>query len=196
MTPLRIATIVEGQGEVAAVPVLLRRIAAELAPEVWLELPRPHRVSRPTVVGKDGLESVLAVVAEQVDQADGVLVLLDADDDCPAALGPSLLARSQICRPDRRVSVVIANREFEAWFLAAAASLAGRRGLRTDLTTPADPERRRDCKGWLSAHRTDGHAYKPQVEPAPCRRLRGEHGAARNHRGTVTGNYRHRASKV
>jgi len=46
--------------------------------------------------------------------------------------------------------IVIANREFEAWSLAAAESLAGRRGLRPDLQAPADPESIRDAKGWLS----------------------------------------------
>lgn len=163
---LRIATVVEGQGEVAALPVLLRRIAAELAPDVWLDLPRPHRVGRGVLVGSGGLEAVMAVVAEQVGPGDGIIVLVDADDDCPAVLGPTLLGRSRASRPDRRICVVLANREFEAWFLAAAPSLAGRRGLRPDLVAPADAEKPRDCKGWLSAHRTDGRTYKPASDQA------------------------------
>jgi hypothetical protein len=61
--------------------------------------------------------------------AGGVLVLIDADDDCPAHLGPALLARAREARSDVPVSVVLANREFEAWFLAAAPSLAGNCGL-------------------------------------------------------------------
>lgn len=38
------------------------------------------------------------------------------------------------------VSVVIAKKEYEAWFLAAAKSLAGQRGLSDQLDPPLDPE--------------------------------------------------------
>jgi hypothetical protein len=62
--------------------------------------------------------------------------------------------------------VVLANREFEAWFLAAAPSLSGKRGLVEGLTLPRDAERPRDCKGWLSAHRVDGRGYKPTSDQA------------------------------
>lgn len=48
--------------------------------------------------------------------------------------------------------MVIAKAEYEAWFVAAAASLAGRRGLVETLTPPQSPEHIRDAKGWLSAH--------------------------------------------
>ena len=46
MTATRIATIVEGHGEVEAVPILLRRIAERVAPGIALEVPRPIRVKR------------------------------------------------------------------------------------------------------------------------------------------------------
>jgi hypothetical protein len=39
---VRIATIVEGHGEAAAVPILLRRIGDEVAPGARLEVPRPR----------------------------------------------------------------------------------------------------------------------------------------------------------
>ncbi|MEI7672545.1 MAG: hypothetical protein WCK00_10580 [Deltaproteobacteria bacterium] len=38
MKPLRLAAIVEGHGEVEAVPVLIRRIAAELDPSLFLQV--------------------------------------------------------------------------------------------------------------------------------------------------------------
>jgi hypothetical protein len=60
--------------------------------------------------------------------------------------------------------MVLANREFEAWFLAGASSLSGHRGLADDLQVPVEPEKPRDCKGWLSANRTDGHSYKPAAD--------------------------------
>jgi len=91
-----------------------------------------------------------------------VLVLIDGDDDPACTLGQALLARAQIARPDRRVGVVLAVREYEAWFLAAAASLRGRRGLPDDLEVPASPEILRDAKGWLGARMPRG--YSPTAD--------------------------------
>ncbi|MBI3687069.1 MAG: DUF4276 family protein [Actinobacteria bacterium] len=164
MSLVTIATVVEGHGEVAALPVLLRRMAAEIAPTLWVEVPLPYRVGRQAVIRPGGLERVLGAVAEQAGA--GVVVLLDADDDCPATLGPELAQRARRARPDLPVAPILANREFEAWFLAAAPSLGGHRGLAADLDRPAEAERPRDCKGWLSAHRTDGRAYKPVSDQA------------------------------
>lgn len=166
MSRATIAAIVEGQGEERAVPVLLRRMAAEIAPDIWVQVTRPLRVTRGTLTAPLGLERYVETAAVHAGPDAGLLVLLDADDDCPADLGPRLLARIHAARGDRPSSVVLANREFEAWFLASAPSLRGHRGLAGDLTLPADAEGPRDCKGWLKQRRTDGRAYKPAADQA------------------------------
>jgi hypothetical protein len=166
MTLVRIATVVEGQGEVAAMPVLLRRLAEQINPQLYVESPRPHRVARGTFLRAGGVENAVATLVEQVGPSAGILMVVDADDDCPAKLGPALVERARRTRSDVKSAAVIANREFEAWFLAAAPSLAGRRGLADPLHRPADPEEPRDCKGWLTAHRVDGRAYKPASDQA------------------------------
>ena len=58
-------------------------------------------------------------------------------------------------------SFVLAHREYESWFLAAAESLAGRRGLRPDLLAPQTPEDIRDAKGWLSKQIQGTGSYSP-----------------------------------
>lgn len=72
-----------------------------------------------------------------------ILVLLDADKDCPAVLGPDLLERARRARGDRMVRVVLAGAKYEAWFLAAAASIGGQCGLPEHIeapdTTPRNP---------------------------------------------------------
>jgi hypothetical protein len=166
MTMPTIATVVEGQGEVAAVPALLRRILADVLPDTWIDVPRPFRVGRDSLIKTGGIEAAVAAVAEQGGARTGVLVLLDADDDLPCVLGPQLLARAVAARADRPSSVVLAKREFEAWFLAAAPSLRGVRGLARDLEVPTDSEQPRDCKGWLTARRTDKRSYKPTADQA------------------------------
>lgn len=150
-----IQPIVEGHGEVTAVPLLIRRIVAIYAPEAYAHVAKPIRVKRDALVQAEGIESAIELAARQTGPADGVLVLLDADKDCPIEL-----ART----PDRAVRVVVAKCEFEAWFLAAAQSLSGRSGLPQSLDPAADPEAVRDAKGWLSARMERGQSYKPTVD--------------------------------
>jgi hypothetical protein len=160
-----IASIVEGHGEVFALPKLLHRLAEDF-PMVHLRTPKPPwRRSRGSLVAAGGIEREVESNS-WVGPSGGVLVLLDADDDCPAQLAPALLNRAQSARPDRRVSVVLAKREFEAWFLASAQSLAGNFGFLADMEAPADPEGVRGAKGWLSRHRPRGHPYKETVDQA------------------------------
>src|SRR5688572_29082730 len=102
-------------------------------------------------------------VARTVGTEGAVLVVLDGDDDCPAQLGPVLLRRAEGACRTIPVAVVLAKKEFEAWFIASAASLAGRRGLPADLRAPADPEAIRDAKGWLSCQMPRG---SPTAKPS------------------------------
>ncbi|MEW2632476.1 DUF4276 family protein [Streptomyces sp. NPDC048389] len=160
-----IASVVEGEGEISALPVLLRRLMYEA--EIWdADIQPPFLVDRGRLVRPGGLEAAVEAQARRVpaEHPGGILVVIDADDDCPASLGPSLLARVQAARPDRRTAVVLANREFEAWFLASAPSLGGRAGLTEHLEIPPNSETLRDCKGWLTHHRRDGVRYRPRVD--------------------------------
>lgn len=143
-----IAPVVEGFSEVQSVPVLLRRVLRELqVPNV--EVARPFRVKRNKVVRPGHLEGAVGQVVRARANVIGVLVLLDADDDCPAQLGPELSERcSQVTSVP--VEVVFAVREFEAWFLAAKESLQGKRGIRSDARAPAEPESVRGAKERLT----------------------------------------------
>ncbi|MEU8196609.1 DUF4276 family protein [Microbispora amethystogenes] len=164
--PITIASVVEGEGEVSALPVLLRRIAGTLS--LWnVRIPPPRRVPRTKLVAPGGVEDAVLQASYQVTGAGGILLLIDSDDDCPATLGPALLDRARRARGDKEISVVLAHREFEAWFLAAAPSLAGHRGLADPLEPPPDPEAIRGAKEWLSARKIDGTPYKPTVDQAP-----------------------------
>lgn len=161
-----IVSIVEGDGEVAALPVLLRRVGAWLSPDVGIELPQPIRVRRDRFLSRereDEFRRYVLLAAAKCGDNGWILVLLDADDACPANLGPLVLQRVCAIVPHRRVSVVLANREYEAWFLAAAGSLHGERGFAFDNPRDFDPERPRDAKGWLAERMASG-AYHPKVD--------------------------------
>ena len=156
----RIITIVEGSGEVAALPILVRRIADAALPGAAPQVPRPIRVRRDQFLKEKELERYVDLAARQTGPDGGVLIVLDADDDCPPERATDILRRATKARSDRRIQVVLARREYEAWFVAAAESIAGHRGLRSDMTAPAHPESVRNAKGWLTSHMPPGRAYK------------------------------------
>ena len=162
--PIRIACIVEGQGESQAVPILIRRIAASCDPGLLVHISH-LRVAKSKLLRPRELERAAELAAIRVGGAGGILLLLDSDDDCPAELGPLLLARLRAARADLPSAVVLAHREFESWFLAAAESLRGHKGLPRDLDPPPAPEDVRGAKEWLS-HRTATRAYSPAVDQA------------------------------
>lgn len=146
---MNIGFIVEGHGEVYSVPLLMRRLGERFG--VACTSPPPLRVKRPVIVKPGELERHVELMADKVGAGGRILILLDADDDLACQLGPALLQRARAVRPDRTIGVVLAVKEYEAWFLAAATSLRGQRGLPAELDPPPEPERIRDAKGWLSA---------------------------------------------
>ena len=155
-----IITIVEGRGEVPAVPLLIRRIAAAVAPTLVPRVPKPIRVKRGRFLKENELERYVDLAARQAGSDGRILIILDADDDCPAQQASEILERAASVRSDRRIQVVLAQREYEAWFLAAADSIAGHRELRSDTTAPTEPESVRDAKGWLTSRMPPGRTYK------------------------------------
>ncbi len=156
---MKVAAIVEGDGEVKALPTLLRRLAAWRTPESFVDPLPPIRVRRDRFLNRnEEFSRYLPLAAAKCTEDGWVLLVLDADDDCPAELGPQILKRAQCCVPHRRISVVLANREYESWFIAAAQSLNDQRGFSFDPMDRIDPETPRDAKGWIRA-RMAGGAY-------------------------------------
>ena len=165
-----IQPIVEGQGDVSAVPVLLRRLCDEA--QAWgLEVAKPHRRPRTQLVRKESLQTAVRVAALREDCA-GILVLFDADDDCPAELAPTLLEWAREAAGGKSCVIVMANREYEAWFLASIEALRGKAGVLPGATSHADPEVPRDAKGELERRMRPGASYSPTVDqPAMTARI-------------------------
>lgn len=164
---VKIGCVVEGRSEVAAVPILIRRVAAIHYPELETVIPRPIRIPRNQVFRIGELERAVGLAYQNIGSQGAIFIILDSDDDCPAELGPALLHRvSQVFR-NMPIAVVLAKHEFEAWFLAAAESLRGQRGLRNDLNPPDNPEGIRGAKEWLSHQMESSRTYtETQDQPA------------------------------
>lgn len=163
---IRIGCIVEGHGDVEAVPILIRRLAQELDSELVVQTPKPIRVPKDRLVKSGELERHVELAARNTQGKGGVLVLIDSDDDCPAELGPQLQSRAKAARADVPIAVVLAKREFEGWLLAGAESLRGKRGLPDDLLGPEDPESVRGAKEWLSRRMPRFEPYRETLHQA------------------------------
>ncbi len=139
-----IVPIVEGHSEIGSVPVLLR-----------------DRVVRP-----GELEKALTFACRSRPDVAAVLVILDADDDCPAELGSKLAQRCQEATPLPAL-VVLASRELEGWLLGAKESLRGVRGIRADSVAPQNPEGIRGAKERLSKNMAGNRRYL-EVDDQPA----------------------------
>jgi hypothetical protein len=157
--------VVEGHGEVEA--------ARNLVIRLWADLGLPHAVWATPKRGKAlntraGVLHACELLRSERD-CSFALLLRDQDDGCPAAAGPETsgwIASASLPFP---VAVVLAHREFEAWFLPCVHLMAGRDirpGVRVVAGTvfEQDPEGIRDVKGWLSRHFPPGKAYKPTLD--------------------------------
>jgi hypothetical protein len=168
MSPNRtLITVVEGHGEDDAVPVLLRRYL-EREQAFHVSVARPFRTKRNAVVREGELERTVraAVALRRTDGEDcSLLVLLDADDDCPVTLASTLEARAEAVL-DCPVGVVIANREAEAWLLADAEGLAEQFDCSLAAEPPIDVDGVRGAKEWLRQHLDTANRYSPTQDQA------------------------------
>ena len=173
MARLKVAPIVEGHGEVSAVPILLRRIWSELLGGEYIDVLTPIRQPRHRLATNKGatLDKAIALAVGKLndprlmDDPKLILILLDADDDLPCELGPKVLQLALSARSDHNISCVIANVEYETWFVAAAESLALYLSLADDESAPSNPESERRGKGWIKTHFIGTKYSEPVDQP-------------------------------
>jgi hypothetical protein len=165
--------IVEGDGEVQAVPVLIRKYLT--IKRRWdLQIARPknaHGCGNLTKAG--GLER-FTELAFREPGCSGVLVLMDLDEeeDCPAQLASRFVERIRAHGARRPVAVVFARREYEAWFLASLPTIvnrniAGAPALGPGTRFDGDVEGLRSVKAWLSRSFQGTRVYKETEDQAP-----------------------------
>ena len=160
----RVVAIVEGHGEAEAVPLLIRRIGQEVSPLSTPDVVKPIRVPRGRMLKAGELDRYVRLAAIRVGAEGRILVLLDANGDCPAELRTTILDRVRAVRSDLPIEVVLANREYESWFIAAVDSLRGVRGITNDTDVPEDPESIQGAKEWLRSKMSG--SYRPTADQA------------------------------
>ena len=145
----KIVPIVEGVGEVEAVPKLLWKLLIELG-RYDIEIAGPKNAKGcSNLTKKDGLEKFVNIAWSEPD-CGAVLILMDADIHCPRTIADDFARRIQAMGIRFTVVIVLAKCEYEGWFLPG-------------LNFPGDPEAKEGAKEWVRQHVLGG-TYKPSQD--------------------------------
>ena len=160
----QIITLVEGPGDAAAVPGLLRKLLKASGRYDW----QPGGIMRVGELPK--LRRNLPRTAEalriklRAGEGHAVLVLLDLDDGCPRAEALALAAELAAFGLPGPVAVVLAYREYEEWLVASLASIALATPLLPDeLRRDYPVEGKRGVKEWLTRQMPAGFIYRETI---------------------------------
>jgi hypothetical protein len=126
---------------VEAVPVLLRRLAGEMGVE-HVPLGCPIRQGRGHLVKRAGMEKAIELARRQPG-CQAILVLFDADDLCAKTGAVELQVQARVLARQLPCPVILANKEYEAWFLASLQELGS--GPQAQ-PYPNDPDQKRGAK--------------------------------------------------
>lgn len=166
MSQLRVAPIVEGHGDAVAIRTLLDRVWRELLHGVYIDVLRPFRCSRSKLIrpapdqsgqfvrGQELSRAVQLVMHKlqakpPIDSPSMILILVDADADCPAEIGPELTRIARETAGTMDVCCVLAKVEYETWFVASAESLTDFLKLASNELPIDDPEGSQCGKRWI-----------------------------------------------
>jgi hypothetical protein len=121
----RLVCIVEGEGEVNAIPNLCVRVLAHLGIDGWVVDPEPIRRKRSALVDarlpkprrpcrEDEVLKAMMLALRRPRPANAVLLLCDEDEDCAAVWGPDA---TRIMNRLGAGIAVMAVHEYESWLL-------------------------------------------------------------------------------
>lgn len=139
---MNVVSVVEGHGDVAAVPIILGKIGSTYGIPIFPQ--RCIRTGGWSHLQRAGeLERYLELALSH--EPELVLIISDLDDHCPVQQAVNFRARINLALGTRniRVEVVFAVREFECWFLHSAEILSNKVGnIQWDLSSlPAMPKK-------------------------------------------------------
>ena len=120
--------LVEGDGDVQAVPSLIRKLAVAAGFYDLNPCPSPIKCGEIPKLRKAGqLERFVQYACSRPD-GDSVILIVDCDDDCPVEASAEFVARvGQIAeRSAKKIGLAFIQKEFETLFLYSLAELSDR----------------------------------------------------------------------
>ena len=115
--------IIEGPGDKAAVPLLIRNVLE--GHDIYSLNPAPHpkqNVQLKELRREGELERFLRYAA--MEDADSILVAVDCNDECPKDAAVEFCKRAQALNIDRKIGFVLFRAEFETLFLFCMKQIA------------------------------------------------------------------------
>ena len=166
VTGHNIIAIVEGPGDKKAVPALLRRILWERFDRYDIDVSKTKVANgKPNLVKR--LEDFLGYAL--IDGCTAILILLDADTDCPAQLARELAQRAAALNLQVPMAVACPKHEYEAWFISSLSdsdedNIRRHLGMGESVITPEIAEDVRDAKAWITNRMPRDRAYKETTD--------------------------------
>lgn len=154
-----IGLVIEGHGENGAVQALVKKLLKRDKVYGLRVDTDAYRMSADQMTNDKKMSKVMATMRTR--GAGAVLIVRDADDECPVTLASSIIAAATRVAPDIPVEVVIADREYETWLLSSVETLRPFPTILDSVEWDADWERKRDAKGELTRLMSKGNSYKP-----------------------------------
>lgn len=164
----KIIPFVEGAGDQAALPLLLRRILYDQQEWQW-QVGKPYQVHNLGTL-KKYLPYYLQRASNETDCA-AILIELDLDNGCPKEEAEQLAEQIRKLNLVPPVAIVFAHREYETWFLASLPTIAGHYNLPANLTYDKEVEAKRGAKEWLDYHMRPQSTYKERFHQAKFSQL-------------------------
>lgn len=168
---LDIIPIVEGTGEIDAVPLLLRRLLEEKFGRHDWRIRQPKNAHGcGNLTAPNGIERFVRYAL--IEQCHAILILIDRDainslpgserpsGDCAADFARVLSRRISAINPSVPVVVVIACHEYESWIVASIETM----GISGVDAYQGNVEDLRSPKGWIDARLPRGQRYKETID--------------------------------
>ncbi|MHA1652978.1 MAG: DUF4276 family protein [Candidatus Thorarchaeota archaeon] len=181
MEQLRLGIIAEGDKNSAeAVREIVRLILQDISERC--PIARIIQVAGPIATGSKSkllrkLEAHVQLCLRKR-EAQGILIVYDADDECPKDEAISLANKISTWSVGAPVAIAIAQREFEAWLIASIDSIAGKHlegcnGIRRGVSFGGTPDTIADPKEWLSQHlqQRPGRPFRKYKETKHAREM-------------------------
>lgn len=160
--------IVEGHGDAASIPLLVRKIWYEyLRCDLALDVLPPIRVPRGDFGQAQKLDRPLRLadikLRATTARFQAILVVVDADDDCIAKVSKSVMQAAADAIANRNVRCVIADPMYEAWFAASHETMVDVLTIAADTNiTNADSSQFK--KSWVVQRMLAGRRYSETVD--------------------------------
>lgn len=159
--------IVEGHGEISAVPALLRRFGQEKYYRYDFDILTPFRLPRSKYSKDDELKKALLLASLKLNNYEKphIVVMMDADDDCPAeeqARMTRLILSLNLGIP---VSLILPYREYESWFNTSIIPGTEHVNFKAPFIPVVSADLIRDAKGYFEReYLLEGIYYSETVD--------------------------------